>query len=222
MIPSILNDVIGPVMRGPSSSHCAAALRIGRLARDLMDGSFDDVLVEFDRRGSLTPTTHETQGSDIDGTCGQIDTNTWRGSHVALRDPKTGDWSVAVVTGEKRTIQLSIAPGLKTGPVHVWKSTEAAQFIQQPPLSLHGNSIELELEPDAIYTFNSTTGQQKGSHGTPPARKPFPFPFVDGKKPATVTDKSRAKGMAFPASTYDRNLFDNVRVGPLPAKVQAK
>jgi hypothetical protein len=36
--PSIFNDVIGPVMRGPSSSHCAAALRIGRLARDLMDG----------------------------------------------------------------------------------------------------------------------------------------------------------------------------------------
>lgn len=27
-IVSIFNDVIGPVMRGPSSSHCAAALRI--------------------------------------------------------------------------------------------------------------------------------------------------------------------------------------------------
>ena len=40
MIVSIFNDVIGPVMRGPSSSHCAAALRIGRLARDLMDGGF--------------------------------------------------------------------------------------------------------------------------------------------------------------------------------------
>ena len=30
VIPSIFNDVIGPVMRGPSSSHCAAAVRIGR------------------------------------------------------------------------------------------------------------------------------------------------------------------------------------------------
>ena len=36
--PSIFNDVIGPVMRGPSSSHCAAAVRIGQLARDLMGG----------------------------------------------------------------------------------------------------------------------------------------------------------------------------------------
>lgn len=61
---SIFNDVIGPVMRGPSSSHCAAALRIGRLARDLMDGGIAEVLVEFDRAGSL-PTTHESQGSDM-------------------------------------------------------------------------------------------------------------------------------------------------------------
>jgi L-serine dehydratase len=61
---SIFNDVIGPVMRGPSSSHCAAALRIGRLARDLMAGDIQDVLVEFDRNGSL-PTTHESQGSDM-------------------------------------------------------------------------------------------------------------------------------------------------------------
>ena len=64
MIVSIFNDVIGPVMRGPSSSHCAAALRIGRLARDLMDGELNDLLVEFDRSGSL-PTTHESQGSDM-------------------------------------------------------------------------------------------------------------------------------------------------------------
>lgn len=63
-IVSIFNDVIGPVMRGPSSSHCAAALRIGRLARDLMDGEITEVLVEFDREGSL-PTTHDSQGSDM-------------------------------------------------------------------------------------------------------------------------------------------------------------
>jgi len=63
-IVSIFNDVIGPVMRGPSSSHCAAALRIGRLARDLMDGEISEVLVEFDREGSL-PTTHDSQGSDM-------------------------------------------------------------------------------------------------------------------------------------------------------------
>ncbi|MCX6358351.1 MAG: L-serine ammonia-lyase, iron-sulfur-dependent, subunit alpha [Armatimonadetes bacterium] len=64
MLVSIFNDVIGPVMRGPSSSHCAAALRIGRLARDLMDADIRDVTVEYDRQGSL-PTTHASQGSDM-------------------------------------------------------------------------------------------------------------------------------------------------------------
>ena len=62
--PSIFNDVIGPVMRGPSSSHCAAALRIGRLCRDLMQGRIDEVLIEFDPDGSLA-TTHDGHGSDM-------------------------------------------------------------------------------------------------------------------------------------------------------------
>ena len=62
--PSIFNDVIGPVMRGPSSSHCAAALRIGLIARSLMQGEIDDVLVECDAQGSLA-LTFDNQGSDI-------------------------------------------------------------------------------------------------------------------------------------------------------------
>jgi L-serine dehydratase len=62
--PSIFNDVIGPVMRGPSSSHCAAALRIGRIARDLMGGRIKEVRVEYDSHGSLA-TTHLSQGSDM-------------------------------------------------------------------------------------------------------------------------------------------------------------
>ena len=62
--PSIFNDVIGPVMRGPSSSHCAASLRIARLCRDLMDGDIKNILIEFDPNGSLA-TTHKDQGSDM-------------------------------------------------------------------------------------------------------------------------------------------------------------
>ena len=62
--PSIFNDVIGPVMRGPSSSHCAASIRIGRMCRDLMDGDIQEVYVEFDTNGSLA-TTHKGQGSDM-------------------------------------------------------------------------------------------------------------------------------------------------------------
>jgi L-serine dehydratase len=63
-LPSIFNDVVGPVMRGPSSSHCAASLRIGRICHDLMEGSISEIEIDFDPNGSLA-TTHKEQGSDM-------------------------------------------------------------------------------------------------------------------------------------------------------------
>lgn len=63
-ISSIFNDVIGPVMRGPSSSHSAAACRIGLLLRDLMHGQIKSISIDYDPNGSLV-TTHESQGTDM-------------------------------------------------------------------------------------------------------------------------------------------------------------
>lgn len=51
-------------MRGPSASHCAAAVRIGRIARDFMDGDIKEILIEFDPNGSLAY-THASHGSDM-------------------------------------------------------------------------------------------------------------------------------------------------------------
>jgi L-serine dehydratase len=62
--PSIFNDVLGPVMRGPSSSHSAAANRIGRIARQLVEEPIQSVTVTYDPNGSLV-TTHKDQGSDL-------------------------------------------------------------------------------------------------------------------------------------------------------------
>ena len=61
-MPDIFNDVIGPVMRGPSSSHTAAAHRIGTIIRQICPPENGNVLVGFDRKGSLA-TTYEGQGS---------------------------------------------------------------------------------------------------------------------------------------------------------------
>jgi L-serine dehydratase len=38
--PSIFNDVIGPVMRGPSSSHTAASVRIGKIIQAVYEGRY--------------------------------------------------------------------------------------------------------------------------------------------------------------------------------------
>ena len=64
LIPSIFNDVIGPVMRGPSSSHSAASVRIGTLVHDLLGGQPDWVEIDYDTQGSLA-NTHESQGTDM-------------------------------------------------------------------------------------------------------------------------------------------------------------
>ncbi len=61
---SIFKDVIGPVMRGPSSSHTAASVRIGQLVRQFMQGKCRSYSVEFETKGSLA-TTYSSQGSDI-------------------------------------------------------------------------------------------------------------------------------------------------------------
>lgn len=62
--PSIFNDVIGPVMRGPSSSHSAAANRIGRLARQLLAEPLREIIARYDPNGALV-TTHRDQGTDL-------------------------------------------------------------------------------------------------------------------------------------------------------------
>lgn len=51
-------------MRGPSSSHSAAANRIGRLCRDLVQGDLRSAVIEYDPNGSLV-TTHKSQGTDM-------------------------------------------------------------------------------------------------------------------------------------------------------------
>jgi len=62
MCPSIFNTVIGPIMRGPSSSHTAASVRIGLLGRKLLEELPVKAVFTFDPEGSLA-TTYRGQGS---------------------------------------------------------------------------------------------------------------------------------------------------------------
>lgn len=60
---SILNEVLGPVMRGPSSSHTAGSYHIGRLARSLFGEQPARVTFTFDPGGSYAEVYRE-QNSD--------------------------------------------------------------------------------------------------------------------------------------------------------------
>jgi len=63
-IVSILNDVLGPVMRGPSSSHTAAPFFIGTIARALLGEEPASVTIVFDPKGSFAH-VYRQQGSDL-------------------------------------------------------------------------------------------------------------------------------------------------------------
>src|SRR4030042_3559065 len=51
-IPSIFNDVIGPVMRGPSSSHTAASWRIARVCVGILNEPLKKAVIDFDQNGA--------------------------------------------------------------------------------------------------------------------------------------------------------------------------
>ncbi|HQH79729.1 MAG TPA: serine dehydratase, partial [Synergistaceae bacterium] len=61
---SMLNDVLGPIMRGPSSSHTAAAWRISTLARGLLGERVKEAEFTFDPWGSWG-VVYDQQGSDL-------------------------------------------------------------------------------------------------------------------------------------------------------------
>ncbi len=89
--PSIFNDVIGPLMRGPSSSHTAASVRIEKMVRQILNSKPVNTIVEFDINGSLA-TTHSTQGSDLGLAAGLIGwdiTQPWHSKFIK-RSQKTG------------------------------------------------------------------------------------------------------------------------------------
>jgi len=61
---SIFNHVIGPVMRGPSSSHTAGAFHIGAIARSLLGGAPARADITFDPDGSYGK-CYQRQGADL-------------------------------------------------------------------------------------------------------------------------------------------------------------
>jgi len=139
---------------------------------------------------------HTTQFAEpgwiyMDSACGQLDEKTWRGSSVALRDPKTGDWSLVICSGDKKQVRIKVSPQLKQAPVQVWQSTGSEQFVQQPVMQCDKGALNFTLEPDAIYTFTTTTGQKRGAFGKPPDRQPFPLPYADDFEQYQVSDTAR-------------------------------
>lgn len=108
------------------------------------------------------------------------------GSVVTLAAPNGRDHSAifetqrmpggAVVPTERQTVRVEVGGGLADGGVvRVWRSTRTGFFERQQDIPVVGGAYEITLEPDAVYSVTTTTGQHKGRATVPP---PAPFPHT--------------------------------------------
>ena len=103
------------------------------------------------------------------------------GTLVTLESPDH-DYSIIAETKDAtapQTVTFHVAGGLSAHALCVWRSDATGQFIQQPDLDPVDGAFSLTLEPHAIYSLSTTTGQQKGSFDNIPAAQPFPFPYYE-------------------------------------------
>ena len=133
---SIFNDVIGPVMIGPSSSHVAAANRIGTLAREMVKGRLKDVIVEFDPRGSLATTYHD-QGSDIGLVGGLLGLNP-----ADVRLPASLD--LALNQGINVTFRVVDYPASHPNTYRITIFSDQKERISLTAISVGGGMIEIQ------------------------------------------------------------------------------
>lgn len=86
--------------------------------------------------------------------------------------------------------------------LQMWVSNATHDFLRQPDLQLapfaqgHQRTLNLELPSDTIFSISTLHTARKGQHPTPPARVPFPFPFItdfeaaNDTQPKYVSDNS--------------------------------
>lgn len=102
------------------------------------------------------------------------------GSVVSLRGP-LGDVSSIYETqaATAPTTVRATMRGLKpVGSLRVWKSTKDQWFVRQPDVPVVNGSYQLTLDPDAVYSVTTTSGQRKGDATAPPASA-FPASYHD-------------------------------------------
>ncbi len=105
--PSILNDVIGPIMRGPSSSHTAASWRIGRYAGLVLGEAPRSVSIVFEDQGAFAD-VFRAQRADLAFIAGA--------TGVDIEDP---DYDLAAQKAEKEGVAVSFSrAALPGGPDH--------------------------------------------------------------------------------------------------------
>jgi L-serine dehydratase len=123
-------------MRGPSSSHVAASVRIGNLARQLLGRKLKQVVIEFERHGAIAPTYH-SQGTDIGLAAGLLGLKP---------DDQTMPISLERARGENIDIKFKITDFIADHPstIKIMLADQEGKKIHLKAISIGGGLIEIK------------------------------------------------------------------------------
>ncbi|MBN2395411.1 MAG: L-serine ammonia-lyase, iron-sulfur-dependent, subunit alpha [Candidatus Atribacteria bacterium] len=123
-------------MRGPSSSHVAASVRIGNLARQLSGDKLKRVVIEFERHGAIAPTYH-SQGTDIGLAAGLLG---------LTPDDQTMPISLEKARGENIDIKFKITDFIADHPntIKMMLADQEGKKIHLKAISVGGGLIEIK------------------------------------------------------------------------------
>lgn len=134
-LPGIFSDVIGPVMRGPSSSHTAASWRIARIGLNILNQPLEKALIEFDSNGAWAPNFRE-QGTTM-GIDGGL-----MGLEITDERMKVAD-SYAREKGITIEYKISSFPTNHANTVRLTLTGISQKTVQMIAVSLGGGSFEI-------------------------------------------------------------------------------
>lgn len=123
-------------MRGPSSSHVAASVRIGNLARQLLGSKLKHIVIEFERHGAIAPTYH-SQGTDIGFAAGLLGLKP---------DDKAIPISLERARGENIDIKFKITDFIADHPntIKIMLADQEGKKIHLKAISVGGGLIEIK------------------------------------------------------------------------------
>ncbi len=202
---SILNDVMGPVMRGPSSSHTAGSYRIGRMARYLFGECPSAVTFQFDPGGSYGKVYRE-QGAEMAFISGILD---W--SITDQRFLKAQEWAAKEgIQFNFEVIPLESADHPNT--VHISMASRSGKKLHTVAKSIGGGMVvftkiedyDVDLTGKA-YEYIVLSGEKEA---------PRIIDWLNSKQPATES---------FLCHSYeDKKLYQFKRSSPYDSAIWAQ
>ena len=159
-LPDIFNDIIGPVMRGPSSSHTAASWRIARIGLDILNEPLERATIEFDHEGAWAPNYRE-QGTTMGINGGLLGLDI-TDEKMKVTDSYARDKDIAI------EYQISSFPTDHANTVRLTLTGITQKKVEMVAVSLGGGSFEIRsVEGFPVSLYGDLYGLMAFTSGKP-------------------------------------------------------